>query len=70
MGETAMGTSVRTGLYIGGEERFTDDVLTIADPGKPGAVVGEAAAASESDVKDAVAAAKKAFPAWATLTPQ
>ncbi|GAA5086092.1 aldehyde dehydrogenase family protein [Microbacterium yannicii] len=70
MGETAMETSVRTGLYIGGEERFTDEVLTIPDPGRPGAVVGEAAAASVSDVKDAVAAAKAAFPAWAALTPQ
>jgi acyl-CoA reductase-like NAD-dependent aldehyde dehydrogenase len=70
MGETTMGTAVRTGLYIGGEERFTDDVLTIPDPGRPGVVVGEAAAASVSDVKDAVAAAKQAFPAWAALTPQ
>jgi acyl-CoA reductase-like NAD-dependent aldehyde dehydrogenase len=70
MGETAMGTSVRTGLYIGGEERFTDDVLTIVDPGRPGAIVGEAAAASASEVTDAVAAAKTAFPAWAALTPQ
>ena len=70
MSETATGISVRTGLYIGGEERFTDDVLTIADPGRPGAVVGEAAAASESDVIDAVAAAKAAFPAWAALSPQ
>ncbi|MEV5070019.1 aldehyde dehydrogenase family protein [Microbacterium sp. LMI12-1-1.1] len=70
MGETAMGTSVRTGLYIGGEERFTEDVLTIPDPGRPGVVVGEAAAASVSDVKDAVAAAKAAFPAWAALTAQ
>ncbi|WP_349425516.1 aldehyde dehydrogenase family protein [Microbacterium sp. LWS13-1.2] len=70
MGETAMGTSVRTGLYIGGEERFTEDVLPIPDPGRPGVVVGEAAAASVSDVKDAVAAAKAAFPAWAALTAQ
>lgn len=70
MGETATGTSVRTGLYIGGEERFTDDVLTIADPGRPGVIAGEAAAASTSDVTDAVAAAKRAFPAWAALSPQ
>lgn len=70
MGETAMGTAVRTGLFIGGEERFTDDVLTVADPGRPGVVVGEAAAASASDVADAVAAARAAFPAWSALSPQ
>ncbi|WP_106815419.1 aldehyde dehydrogenase family protein [Microbacterium timonense] len=70
MGETTTGTSVRTGLYIGGEERFTDDVLTIPDPGKPGVVVGEAAAASASDVKDAVAAAKAAYPEWSALSAQ
>lgn len=62
--------AVRTGLYIGGEERFTGEVLKIADPGKPGAVVGEAAAASPQDVADAVAAAKAAFPAWAALSAQ
>lgn len=62
--------AVRTPLYIGGEERFTDEVLKIADPGKPGAVVGEAAAASPQDVADAVAAAKAAFPAWAALSAQ
>ncbi|MFT4212175.1 MAG: aldehyde dehydrogenase family protein [Microbacterium sp.] len=58
---------VRTGLFIGGAERFTDDVLTIPDPAKPGAVVGEAAAASPADVADAVAAAREAYPAWAAL---
>ena len=61
---------VRTGLFIGGEERHTDDVLQIADPGKPGRVVGEAAAASPEDVAAAVRAAKAAFPAWAALSPQ
>jgi acyl-CoA reductase-like NAD-dependent aldehyde dehydrogenase len=62
--------TVRTGLFIGGEERFTDDVLEIADPAKPGVVVGEAAAASPRDVADAVAAARGAFPAWAALSAQ
>jgi acyl-CoA reductase-like NAD-dependent aldehyde dehydrogenase len=61
---------VSTGLFIGGEERFTDDVLTVADPAKPGAVVGTAAAASASDVADAVAAAKAAFPSWAAMGAQ
>ena len=61
-------TTVRTGLYIGGEERFTDEVLAVADPGKPGVVVGEAASASADDVDDAIAAAKAAFPAWSALS--
>ncbi|MFD1492444.1 MULTISPECIES: aldehyde dehydrogenase family protein [Microbacterium] len=65
MTETSAG--VRTGLYIGGAERFTDDVLSVADPAKPGAVVGQAAAASAADVADAVAAANSAFPGWAAL---
>jgi acyl-CoA reductase-like NAD-dependent aldehyde dehydrogenase len=61
-------TGIRTGLYIGGEERFTDEVLTVADPGKPGVTVGEAASASEADVADAIAAAKAAYPAWSALS--
>ncbi|GGH36902.1 aldehyde dehydrogenase family protein [Microbacterium album] len=69
-GDASTSAAVRTGLFIGGEERFTQDVLQVADPGKPGVVVGEAAAASEQDVKDAVAAAKAAFPAWAALSAQ
>ena len=64
--ETSAG--VRTGLFIGGVERHTGEVLSVADPGKPGVVVGEAASASVSDVADAVAAAKGAFPAWSALS--
>jgi acyl-CoA reductase-like NAD-dependent aldehyde dehydrogenase len=70
MSGTATETGVRTGLFIGGEERFTDDVLAVADPGRKGAIVGEAAAASPDDVADAVAAAKAAYPAWTALSPQ
>src|SRR3954469_12123658 len=44
--------------------------MAIADPGKPGVVVGHAAAATTQDVSDAVAAAKAAYPAWAALSPQ
>ena len=60
--------TVRTGLYIGGAERHTADTIAIADPAKPGVVVGHAASASPDDVADAVAAAKAAFPAWSALT--
>ncbi|NDL55686.1 aldehyde dehydrogenase family protein [Phytoactinopolyspora mesophila] len=61
-------TGVRTGLFIGGRERFTDETLRVADPGKPGRVVGEASAASVGDVADAVAAAKDAFAHWSSLS--
>ncbi|MGC5171960.1 aldehyde dehydrogenase family protein [Micromonospora sp. DT81.3] len=60
--------TVRTGLFIGGEPRETAETLSITDPAKPGAVVGHAASASAEDVRDAVAAAKAAFPAWSALT--
>ncbi|WP_426322417.1 aldehyde dehydrogenase family protein [Microbacterium sp. E-13] len=61
---------LRTGLFIGGEARETQDTLAIADPGKPGAIVGHAASASPQDVADAVAAARTAYPSWAALSPQ
>lgn len=61
---------VTTGLYIGGEERQTAATLEVVDPGKPGVIVGYAAAASPSDVDDAIAAAKAAFPAWAAMSAQ
>ncbi len=62
--------SVRTALYIGGKERQTAEQMAIADPARPGVVVGHAAHATPQDVSDAVAAAKAAYPAWASLTPQ
>lgn len=65
-----MSSSVTTALYIGGEERKTSETMAIADPAKPGVVVGHAASATTQDVADAVAAAKAAYPAWSALTPQ
>jgi acyl-CoA reductase-like NAD-dependent aldehyde dehydrogenase len=62
--------SVTTSLYIGGKERQTADRIAIADPAKPGVVVGYSAAASTQDVTDAVASAKAAYPAWSVLSPQ
>ena len=61
---------VTTGLFIGGTERQAAATMEIADPGKPGVVVGHAAAASAADVEDAIAAAKAAYPGWAALSPQ
>ena len=59
-----------TALYIGGKVRQTAEQMAIADPAKPGVIVGHAAYATPQDVGDAVAAAKAAFPAWSALTPQ
>lgn len=61
-------SDLHTALFINGEERNTDQVLEIADPGKPGRIVGTASAASTEDVADAVAAAEAAFPAWSALS--
>src|SRR5688572_13856991 len=63
-------TPVTTALFIGGQQRQTAETMAIADPAKPGVVVGHAASASPQDVRDAVAAAKAAYPAWTALTPQ
>lgn len=59
---------VTTGLYIGGAERQASATLEVADPGKPGVVVGHAAAAGPRDVDDAIAAAKEAYPGWSALS--
>jgi acyl-CoA reductase-like NAD-dependent aldehyde dehydrogenase len=68
MSDTTTAVGVKTGLFIGGAERHTAETLRIADPGKPGRIVGEAAAAAPADVTDAIAAAKQAFPSWAALS--
>ena len=67
MSETVISGPLTTGLFIGGAARETAETLTIADPGKPGVIVGYAAAASTDDVVGAVAAAKAAYPAWSAL---
>ncbi|WP_324643560.1 aldehyde dehydrogenase family protein [Pseudarthrobacter sp. LT1] len=61
---------VTTGLYTGGSERQAAATMDIADPGKPGTIVGHAAAAGAADVQDAIAAAKAAYPGWAALGAQ
>jgi acyl-CoA reductase-like NAD-dependent aldehyde dehydrogenase len=61
---------IRTDLFIDGEIRTADDALQIIDPADGVSVVGYAAAASAKQAEDAVAAAHRAFPAWAARTPQ
>ncbi|WP_448006207.1 aldehyde dehydrogenase family protein [Agromyces bauzanensis] len=70
MTDTVTSAPVTTGLYIGGEARQTAATLEVVDPGKPGVIVGHAAAASPADVDDAIAAAKAAYPAWSALSAQ
>jgi acyl-CoA reductase-like NAD-dependent aldehyde dehydrogenase len=67
---TLTSSRVTTALFFGGKERETAEKMAIVDPAKPGVVVGHAASATPEDVRDAVAAAEAAYPAWAALTPQ
>lgn len=61
---------VTTGLYIDGREVAGAGELPVKDPAIASATVGVAAAASREQALQAVAAAKKAFPAWSALSPQ
>ncbi|NEK84697.1 aldehyde dehydrogenase family protein [Blastococcus saxobsidens] len=61
---------IRTELFIAGEVRSTDDHLQVIDPSDGRSVVGYAGAASAKQAEEAVAAAHRAFPAWAARTPQ
>jgi betaine-aldehyde dehydrogenase len=56
------------GLFIGGEwvKASSNETITTLNPSNKD-VLGEVPLASEADVDTAVAAAKKAFPAWAAL---
>ncbi len=56
-----MSNPISTALYIGGKVRQTAEKMAVADPAKPGVIVGHAAAATTQDVSDAVAAAKAAL---------
>jgi acyl-CoA reductase-like NAD-dependent aldehyde dehydrogenase len=60
---------IRTELFIGGEVRSSDDHLQVIDPADGRSIVGYAAAASAKQAEQAVAAADRAFPAWAARTP-
>jgi acyl-CoA reductase-like NAD-dependent aldehyde dehydrogenase len=61
---------IRTELFIDGEERSADDHLEVIDPADGRSIVGYAAAASAKQAEEAVAAAHRAFPAWAARSPQ
>jgi succinate-semialdehyde dehydrogenase / glutarate-semialdehyde dehydrogenase len=59
-----------SGLYVDGIWRAPEDAgwMAVTDP-STGAEVGRTVSATTADVADAVAAAQRAFPAWAALGP-
>ncbi|MEV1287386.1 aldehyde dehydrogenase family protein [Micromonospora sp. NPDC049679] len=61
---------IRTDLFIDGAVQTADDALRVVDPADGVSVVGYAAAASAKQAESAVAAAHRAFPAWAARSPQ
>ncbi|MGH8868194.1 MAG: aldehyde dehydrogenase family protein [Actinomycetes bacterium] len=61
---------ITTDLFVDGETCPADDALQVVDPADTSAVVGYAAAATAKQAEAAVAAADRAFPAWASRTPR
>lgn len=57
-----------THLLINGSPRETQSTFAIVDPARPSVVVGHAAEAQPSDVADAIAAARVAATAWASMS--
>lgn len=56
-------TSPAAQLFIGGRFRAADNVEPVVEAAT-GEPLGEGASATESDIDDAVAAARSALPAW------
>ena len=61
---------IRTDLFIDGETVTADSDLSVVDPADDTVRVGAAAAATAKQAEQAVAAAHRAFPAWAARSPQ
>ena len=57
-------------LYIDGKEIMTGETYSTLNPAKPSEVLGKICQASQQDVATAIAAAKKAFPAWRDTSPR
>jgi len=57
----------RTGLFVAGEARETEQAFPVFDPAAPETIVGYAADAGAEAARAAVAAAHEAFPGWAEL---
>ncbi|GAC1466433.1 MAG: L-glutamate gamma-semialdehyde dehydrogenase [Desulfuromonadaceae bacterium] len=56
-------------LYIDGREIITGDTDNTVNPANPNEVLGRICQAGTADVTQAIAAAKKAFPAWRDTSP-
>ncbi|HEV7824366.1 MAG TPA: aldehyde dehydrogenase family protein, partial [Mycobacteriales bacterium] len=63
-------SEIRTELFVDGDVHGADDALEVIDPADGVSVVGYAAAASAKQAESAVAAAHRAFPAWAARSAQ
>lgn len=57
-------------LFINGKEVKTADTIPSVNPNKPSEVVGVICQAGTKEVGEAIAAAKKAFPAWRDTDPK
>jgi RHH-type proline utilization regulon transcriptional repressor/proline dehydrogenase/delta 1-pyrroline-5-carboxylate dehydrogenase len=57
-------------LYIDGREMATSDTVDTVNPSNPAEVLGRISQAGLDEAKLAVAAAKKAFPAWRDTAPR
>ena len=55
-------------LYIGGREVTTDDRLVSVNPANPQEIIGNVCQAGVKEIDEAIAAAKKAAPAWKALS--
>ena len=68
--ETKVVSGVKTQLFIGGRWRDAEGgaTLDVEDPAT-GETIGEVAKGSAEDVDRAVAAAERAFPSWAEVSP-
>jgi RHH-type proline utilization regulon transcriptional repressor/proline dehydrogenase/delta 1-pyrroline-5-carboxylate dehydrogenase len=57
-------------LYIDGRELATADTVNTVNPAHPAEILGKISQAGLNEAKSAVAAAKKAFPAWRDTAPR
>ncbi len=57
-------------LYIDGREVLTRELFDTVNPNKPGELLGKISQAGVEEVSLAIAAAKKAFPAWRDTSPR
>ncbi len=57
-------------LYIDGKEIITEELFDSVNPAKPSELLGRVSQAGIDEASQAIAAAKKAFPAWRDTSPR